>query len=319
MIMIEQVRDEFLWSQKYRPQTIEDCVLPDSIKNTLKEVLTQGRIPNYIFSGSAGVGKTTAAKALCNEIGADFIVINGSLENGIDVLRTTITQFATTVSLTGAKKVVIIDEADFLNANSVQPALRGFIEEFSKNCSFVFTCNYKNRLIEPLHSRCSHIEFKIENSEKPIVAKRFFKRVCQILEQENIEYDKNVVIQLVMKFFPDNRKIINELQRYSVSGKIDSGILTNLSDENIKALIKFVSDKNFTDTRKWLANNSDSSSTIFRAFYDMSYDILEKQSIPELILLISKYQYQSSFCADQEINTCAFLVECMATLKFKQS
>jgi DNA polymerase III delta prime subunit len=309
---------QYLWVEKYRPQTIEECILPDSMKKTFKEFINSGELPNFLFCGGAGVGKTTVAKALCNEIGAEYLFINGSEESGIDVLRSKIKNFASSVSLTDAKKVVILDEADYLNANSTQPALRGFIEEFSNNCRFIFTCNFKNRIIEPLHSRCAVIEFKIENSEKPKIAAGFYRRVLDILSQEKVEADGKVVAELITKYFPDYRRILNELQRYSVSGIIDSGILVNLGDESYVELVKNLKAKNFTEVRKWVGKNSDIESTeLFRKLYDKAVDYLEQGSIPQLVLILAEYQYKAAFVADREINTMAALTEVMAQLKFK--
>jgi DNA polymerase III delta prime subunit len=310
--------NQYLWVEKYRPQTIDECILPDSMKKTFREFINSGELPNFLFCGGAGVGKTTVAKALCNEIGAEYLFINGSEESGIDVLRSKIKNFASSVSLTDAKKVVILDEADYLNANSTQPALRGFIEEFSNNCRFIFTCNFKNRIIEPLHSRCAVVEFKIENSEKPKIAGDFFKRVKNILQTEGIESDLKVVAELITKHFPDYRRILNELQRYSVSGIIDSGILVNLGDESYVELIKNLKAKNFTEVRKWVGKNSDIESTeLFRKLYDKAIDYLEQGSIPQLVLILAEYQYKAAFVADREINTMAALTEIMAQLKFK--
>lgn len=310
--------ENFLWCEKYRPHVIDECVLPESLKKTFREFIDSGELPNFLFCGSAGVGKTTVAKALCNEVGADYLFINGSEESGIDVLRSKIKSFASSVSLTDAKKVVILDEADYLNANSTQPALRGFIEEFSNNCRFIFTCNFKNRIIEPLHSRCAVIDFKIDSSEKPKIAAAFFKRVKTILETEGIESDPKVVAELVSKHFPDYRRVLNELQRYSVSGVIDAGILVNVSDESYVELIKNMKAKNFTEVRKWVAKNSDvDSSEIFRKFYDKAADYLQPQSIPQLVLILADYQYKAAFVADAEINIMAALTEIMGTLSFK--
>ena len=313
-------RDEmFLWVEKYRPQKIDDCVLPDSLKNTFKEYINKGELPNFMFSGTAGVGKTTVAKALCNEIGAEYLMINGSEEGrSIDVLRTTIKGFASTVSLTDAKKVIIIDEADYMNATSIQPALRGFIEEYSNNCRFIFTCNFKNRIIEPLHSRCSVIDFKIDNAEKPKVAAAFFKRIMEILKNEQVEFDQKVVAELVTKYFPDFRRVLGELQRYSVSGKIDSGILVNVSEESYKQLIKLMAEKNFTEVRKWVGKNSDADSvSLFRQLYDSASTTIEASSIPQLVLTLAEYQYKAAFVADHELNIMAALTEIMAHCKFK--
>jgi DNA polymerase III delta prime subunit len=264
------------------------------------------------------VGKTTVAKALCNEVGAEYLFINGSEESGIDVLRSKIKSFASSVSLTAAKKVVILDEADYLNPNSTQPALRGFIEEFSNNCRFIFTCNFKNRIIEPLHSRCAVVEFKIENKDKPKIAAAFYRRVIDILSFEKVEADSKVVAELITKHFPDYRRILNELQRYSVSGKIDSGILVNLGDESYKELFKNMSARNFNEVRKWVGKNSDmDSSELYRALYDRAADVLEAASIPQLVLILAEYQYKAAFVADREINTMAALTEIMSSAKFK--
>lgn len=309
---------QFLWTEKYRPSTIDDCILPDSMKKTFKEFINSGELPNFLFCGGAGVGKTTVAKALCNEIGAEYLFINGSEESGIDVLRNKIKNFASSVSLTDAKKVVILDEADYLNANSTQPALRGFIEEFSNNCRFIFTCNFKNRIIEPLHSRCAVVEFKIENSEKPKIAAGFYRRVLDILSFEKVEADGKVVAEVITKYFPDYRRILNELQRYSVSGVIDTGILVNLGDESYAELIKNLKSKNFTEVRKWVGKNTDIESTeLFRKLYDKAIDYLELGSIPQLVLILADYQYKAAFVADREINTMAALTEIMGQLKFK--
>jgi len=310
--------NNYLWVEKYRPQTIDDCVLPKDLKETFKQFIQSGQLPNFLLCGSAGVGKTTVAKALCNEIGAEYLFINGSEESGIDTLRTKIKGFASTISLTDSKKVVIIDEADYLNPNSTQPALRAFIEEFSNNCRFIFTCNFKNRIIEPLHSRCAVVEFKIENAEKPAIAALFFKRVSNILKQENVEFDQKVVAELVTKYFPDYRRVLNELQRYSVSGKIDSGVLLNVTEESFKELVKLLKDKNFTEVRKWVAKNGDAETiNIFRQLYDTASINLEVQSIPQLVLILADYQYKAAFVADAELNLMASLTEIMAQCKFK--
>lgn len=309
---------QYLWTEKYRPSTIDECILPESMKKTFREFIDSGELPNFLFCGGAGVGKTTVAKALCNEIGAEYLFINGSEESGIDILRSKIKSFASSVSLTDAKKVVILDEADYLNANSTQPALRGFIEEFSNNCRFIFTCNFKNRIIEPLHSRCAVIEFKVENKDKPAIMGSFYKRVVGILKTESIEFEPKVVIELVTKYFPDYRRILNELQRYSVSGTIDAGLLVNIGEESYTELVKHLKTKNFTEVRKWVGKNSDTESTeLFRKFYDKAVDILEQGSIPQLVLILAEYQYKAAFVSDREINTMAALTEIMAQLKFK--
>jgi len=292
--------------------------LPDSLKATFKEYISKGELPNFLLCGTAGTGKTTVAKALCNEIGAEYMFINGSEESGIDVLRTKIKSFASSVSLTDAKKVVILDEADYLNPNSTQPALRAFIEEFSANCRFILTCNFKNRIIEPLHSRCAVIEFKIDNSEKKGIIVSFYKRVTQILKTEGIEFDQQVVAELISKHFPDYRRILNELQRYSVSGKIDTGILVNVSEESYKTLIKLMKEKDFTEVRKWVGKNSDADSgSLFRQLYDSSSATMEPASIPQLVLTLADYQYKAAFVADHELNIMAALTEIMANCKFK--
>lgn len=309
---------EYLFVEKYRPSKIDECILPKNLKETFKQFVQTGELPNFLFCGTAGVGKTTVAKALCNEIGAEYLLINGSEESGIDTLRTKIKSFASTVSLTNSKKVVILDEADYLNPNSTQPALRGFIEEFSNNCRFIFTCNYKNRIIEPLHSRCSVIDFKIENAEKQEIAAAFFKRTMGILKAENIEADQKVVAELVTKHFPDWRRVLNELQRYSVSGKIDAGILVNMTEDSFKDLLKNMKDKNFTEVRKWVAKNGDSETiNIFRQLYDTASLHLESASIPQLVLILADYQYKAAFVADHELNLMAALTEVMSSCKMK--
>jgi DNA polymerase III delta prime subunit len=310
--------ENFLWVEKYRPQTIEECVLPMSLKSTFSDMVAKGEPQNLLFSGSAGVGKTTVAKALCNEMGCDWIIINCSEEGNIDTLRTKIRQFASTVSLTGdVKKVVILDEFDYSNANSIQPALRGAIEEFSNNCRFVLTCNYKSRIIEPIHSRCTCIDFSLPNSEKPKIAAQMMDRCSYILGKEGVTFDKKVLGQLIMKHFPDMRRILNELQRYSVSGKIDVGILSSVQDAEINSLMKALSSKDFASVRRWAAVNAETSpQEIYRKIYDALTDHLEKQSIPEAILILADYQYKSAFVADQEINLVACLVQLMMSCAF---
>lgn len=309
--------EHLLWVEKYRPARIEDCILPDAIKSTFQEYVNRKEIPNLLLSGSAGVGKTTIAKALCEEVGCDYIVINGSDESGIDVLRTKIKNYASSVSLAGGRKVVIIDEADYLNPNSTQPALRGAIEEFSSNCSFIFTCNFKNRIIDPIHSRCSVIDFKI-NGSKAKMAASFFKRVEWILEQEGITYDKEVVAAVITKHFPDNRRVLNELQRYSVSGTIDKGILASVADVQLGTLVTALKEKDFASTRKWVTSNLDNDPVkIYRKLYESLYEVLKPQSVPQLVLILAKYQYQAAFVADHEINMVACLTEIMVDCEFK--
>jgi len=309
---------DFLWVEEYRPKTIDDCILPQSLKTLFQSFIEKGEISNMLFSGTPGVGKTTVAKALCEQMNCDWIMINGSEEGGIDVLRNKIKNFASTVSLSGGKKVVILDEADYLNPQSTQPALRGFVEEFHKNCRFILTCNFKNRIIEPLHSRFSNIEFKINNKEKPQLQSQLMKRATFILKSKNIEYENEALVGLITRHFPDFRKLINELQRYSVSGAIDAGILVNISDENLKSLTGHLKAKEFGDMRKWVVNNLDNDPVkIFRKIYDSLNTTLQPETIPHAILIIADYQYKSAFVADQEINLVACLTEIMSQVKFK--
>jgi DNA polymerase III delta prime subunit len=306
------MREEFLWVEKYRPKTIKDTILPAGMKKTFQEFVDNGEIPNLLLSGTQGTGKTTVARALCEEIGADYIVINGSMNGGIDTLRNDIKNFASTVSFGGGRKVVILDEADYLNPQSTQPALRGFIEEFSKNCSFILTCNFKNRIIAPLHSRCSVIDFKIDNSEKPKLAGQFFKRVMEILKTEEVTANEKVVVELVTRHFPDNRRILNELQRYGASGTIDEGILKATTDANVKTLMTELKAKNFKEVRKWVALNIDNDPVqLYRLLYDSASTYIAPRSIPQLVVTIADYQYKSAFVADQEINLVACLTELM--------
>lgn len=313
------MKQEFLFVEKYRPQTIEDTILPDSIKETFKEFVKKGEIPNLMLCGSAGVGKTTIAKALCNELGADFIVINGSDEGRlIDTLRTKIKNFASTVSLGGGSKVVILDEADYISADSVQPALRNFIEEFSSNCRFIFTCNYKNRIIPPLHSRTTVIDFTMTPEDKQKLAGTFLTRLDNICEQEGIQSDKKVLAELILKFFPDFRRCLNEVQRYGASGVIDSGLLSTLSEEKLTPLIDMIQDKNWKGMRKWVGQNSDNDfNTLFRKVFDALEKRLEPSSIPSCVLLIADYQHKAAFAMDSEINFVACLTEIMSECKFK--
>ena len=312
---------DYLWVEKYRPKTIEDCILSKDIKETFSQFLKQKEIPNLLLSGTAGTGKTTVARALCEELGADYIIINGSDEGRqIDTLRHKIKNFASTVSLTedANHKVVIIDEADYMNADSVQPALRNFIETFYNNCRFIFTCNYKNKIIPALHSRCTVIDFSIKNGQKVKTAKAFMERMSNLLTDENIEFDKKVLAELIQKYYPDFRRTINELQRYSVRGKIDSGILFSLSEANTKELCKTLKDKKFNDMRKWVVQNIDKEpASLFRGIYDSMYESLDSKSVPQAILIIAGYQYKAAFVADHEINMVACLTEIMASCKFK--
>ena len=310
--------ENFLWVEKYRPETIDDCVLPNHLKDTFKEFVKNKSIPNIILSGSAGVGKTTVAKAMINEIGATYMMINGSEESGIDILRTKIKNFASTVSLEGGRKYIILDEADYLNPQSTQPALRGFMEEFHKNCGFILTCNYKNRLIEPLHSRCSGIDFTINNSEKIKLAETFFTKVKGILDGEGIKYEPKAVAELINKHFPDWRRVLNELQRYSATGQIDAGVLVNISEKNIGELMHALKGKEFTNVRKWIVANLDNDHIrIYRRIYDSLYDHLDPNTIPHAVVILGDYQYKSAFVADQEINMLACLTEIMGVVKFR--
>jgi len=309
---------EFLFVEKYRPVTINDTILTSDLKKTFSEIIKSGEVPNMLFAGTAGVGKTTVAKALCKELDLDYLIINGSENGNIDTLRTTIKQFASTVSLQGGYKVVILDEADYLNPQSTQPALRGFIEEFSNNCRFILTCNFRNRIIEPLHSRCSVYDFSIPSAQKPAIANGIFKRTAGILDKEGIEYDKKVLAELVQRYFPDFRRILNECQRYSISGKIDTGILVNLGDESFNNLLAYLKDKNFKLMRKWVADNIDTEShVIFRRIYDSMSDSIAPSSIPTVVLIIADYQFRDAFCADKEINVVACLTEIMSSTEFK--
>ena len=308
--------NEFLWVEKYRPRKLEDCILPADQKNIFHEMLAKGEIQNMLLCGGAGMGKTTVARALCEELQTDYIIINGSEESGIDVLRTKIKQFASTVSFSGKPKVVILDEADYLNPNSTQPALRAFIEEFSSNCRFILTCNFKNRIIPPLHSRTAVIEFKLPKSEKPKIAAAFFKRVTEIMGIEKIDADGKVIAKVIEKHFPDYRRVLNELQRYSASGKIDEGIFVNLGESNMQELIASLKDGDWKKMRTWVVNNIDNDpGTIFRKLYDTLTD--QVKQVPQLILLLADYQYKAAFCADQEINLVACLTEIMAAVEFK--
>jgi len=311
---------DFIWVEKYRPQTIEDCILPENIKKTFRDFLNKGEIPNMLLAGPPGIGKTTVAKALCKELGVDYYVINGSDEGRfLDTVRNKAKNFASTVSLTSEAKhkVIIIDEADN-TSNDVQLLLRAFIEEFAGNCRFILTCNYKNKILEPLHSRCAVVEFSVKGKDKQTIAAEFFKRLNFILDQERIESDKKVLVQLINKHFPDWRRVLNECQRYSVGGKIDSGILAAFSDIAINDLIKNLKGKNFPEVRKWVVSNLDNDTTVlFRRIYDSLYESLVPSTIPAAVLVIAKYQYQIAFVADQEITMLACLTEIMVECEFK--
>lgn len=310
------MRNDFLWVEKYRPQTVDECILDSSLKTTFNQIIEGGELPNMMFTGTAGVGKTTVARALCNELGLDHIVINGSEDGNIDTLRGKIKQFASTVSLQGGYKVVILDEADYLNPQSTQPALRGFIEEFSNNCRFILTCNFKNRVIEPLHSRCSVYEFNVGN--KADLAAQFLSRLQNILAQENVKFENKVLAELIMKYIPDWRRVINECQRYGMSGSIDSGILVSLSESSIKDLMEDLKTKNFKGMRKWVTDNIDmESAKLFRMIYDNMLDYVEPHYIPQLVITLADYQYKDAFVADHELNTVACLTEIMAAGSFK--
>ena len=307
-----------LFVEKYRPQTIEECILPTDLKNTFREMVKSGTPQNLLLSGSAGTGKTSVARALCNDLNAEYILINCSEDRNIDTLRVKIRNFASSVSLNGNRKVVILDEFDYSNANSIQPALRGAIEEFAANCRFILTCNYKNRIISPIHSRCTNIEFHIPKAEKPHLARSILARINEILKNENIPYEQEALPPLIMKFFPDIRRMLNEIQRYSVSGKIDVGILSNFDQVKIQDLVIAMKEKNFTDARKWIVSNLDNSPPeLFRKIYDSLYDAIEKNSVPEAVLIIAEYQYKSAFVADQEINFAACVIELMMRCEFK--
>ena len=310
----------FIWVEKYRPKTIEECILPESAKQMFQEFLNKGEIPNMLLAGPPGIGKTTVAKALCNELGADVYVINGSDEGRfLDTVRNNAKNFASTVSLTSDSKhkVIIIDEADN-TSNDVQLLLRAFIEEFAGNCRFIFTCNYKNKILQPLHSRCAVVDFSIKGKEKAQLAASFYKRIQDILQAEGVEYDSKVLIELINKHFPDWRRVLNECQRYSVSGKIDAGILATFSDVAVNELVKNLKEKNFPEVRKWVVSNMDNDTTVLmRRIYDACYTSLENNSVPAAVLVLAKYQYQSAFVADQEINMLACLTELMVECNFR--
>lgn len=309
--------EHLLWTEKYRPKKIVDCILPERLQKPFQEYVNQKNIPNLLLSGGAGVGKTTVAKAMCEEIGCDYLVINGSDESGIDTFRTKIKNYASSMSLAGGRKVIIIDEADYLNPNSTQPALRNAIEEFAGNCSFIFTCNYKNRIIEPLHSRCAVVDFALKNNEKAEMAKQFMQRIEYVLNTEKVEFEKPVIANLITKHFPDFRRVINELQRYSQFGKIDTGILAQIGDAKLDDIIKHIKAKDFGAIRKWVGVNDIDSNTFFRQLYDALYETMKPKSIPQAVLIIADYQYKNAFVADGEINLVACLTELMANCEFK--
>ena len=312
------IRDDFLWVEKYRPRSIDIAILPSTLKTTFQQFVDQKNIPNLLLTGRAGIGKTTVARAMLEELQCDYIIINGSMNGNIDTLRSEIKDFASSISFSGGRKYVILDEADYLNPNSTQPALRNFMEEYSRNCGFILTCNFKNKIIEPLHSRCSVIEFKIDKEDKPKMASLFYKRVCNILDQESVQYDQKAVIEVITKFFPDWRRVLNELQRYSATGKIDSGILVNFSEENLKGLVELLKAKNFTEVRRWVAENNDIDQAVFfRKLYDTASQYLKPNSIPQLVITLADYQYKAAFVADHEINILACLTEIMAEGDFK--
>jgi DNA polymerase III delta prime subunit len=308
--------EHLLWTEKYRPRTVEECILPERLKAVFQQYVNQKEMPNLLLAGGAGVGKTTIAKAMCNEIGCDYMVINGSDENGVDTIRVKIKNYASSVSLSGGRKVVILDEADYLTPNA-QAILRNAIEEFAANCSFIFTCNYKNKIIDPLHSRCAVIEFGLKNGEKAQMASAFFKRITHILDTEKVEFDEKVIAEVVKKHFPDFRRVINELQRYSKLGKIDVGILSQIGDISISQIVKHLKEKDFTSVRKWAATSEIDNTTFFRKLYDALYDIAKPQSIPQAVLILADYQYKQAFVADHEINLVACLTEIMANVEFK--
>ena len=307
--------NDFLWVEKYRPKTIDDCILPESLKKVFNQIVKSGEMPNMLFSGTAGLGKTTVAKALCNQLELDYIVINGSEEGNIDTLRGKIKQFASTISLMGGYKVVILDEADYLNAQSTQPALRGFIEEFANNCRFILTCNFKNRIIEPLHSRCGVYEFNTSKKDMATLCGQFMDRVKNILQSENIDFDEKVLADIIIKFAPDWRRVLNELQRQAFNGKI-TGITKNIN--NFANLFKHLKSKDFKAMRKWISDNMDiEASAIYRGIYDQMYDYLKPQSIPQIVLILADYQYKQAFVADHELNVVACMTEIMANVEFE--
>jgi DNA polymerase III delta prime subunit len=309
--------DEFLWVEKYRPQTIDDCVLPAELKKTFNEIVRGGQLPNLLLAGSAGLGKTTVARALCNVLNLDYMLINGSEESGIDVLRNKIKQFASTVSLSGGYKVVILDEADYLNPQSTMPALRGFIEEFSNNCRFILTCNFKNKIIEPLHSRCSVIEFNTTKKSLASLAGDFMKRLIFILKTEGIKYHEQTLAELIIRYAPDWRRVLNECQRYSTSGEIPTAILVGMSDQSIAELARYLKSKDFKSMRSWVVNNSTlDSAVVFRKLYDSLYDVVAPSSIPSAVLILADYSYKAGFMADKELNMVACMTELLVNIEW---
>jgi DNA polymerase III delta prime subunit len=311
--------DEFLWVEKYRPQKIDDCVLPSDLKKTFNEIVRGGQLPNLLLAGSAGLGKTTVARALCNVLNLDYMLINGSEESGIDVLRNKIKQFASTVSLNGGYKVVILDEADYLNPQSTMPALRGFIEEFSNNCRFILTCNFKNKIIEPLHSRCSVIEFNTTKKSLASLAGDFMKRLIFILKTEGVKYQEQTLAELIIRYAPDWRRVINECQRYSTSGEIPTAILVGMSDQSIAELAHHLKNKDFKSMRSWVVNNSTlDSAVVFRKLYDSLYEVVAPSSIPSAVLILADYSYKAGFMADKELNMVACMTELMGNIEWLQ-
>lgn len=309
--------EQFLWVERYRPKTISDTILPPDLKKTFQTFVDQKNIPNLLLTGSAGVGKTTVARAMLEELECDYLIINGSMNGNIDTLRNEILNFASAVSFSGGRKYVILDEADYLNPNSTQPALRNFMEEFSKNCGFILTCNFKNKIIKPLHSRCSVIDFKISKNCVAKLASQFMKRVETILVDNNITYDKSVIASVINKYYPDWRRVLNELQRYSATGSIDSGILTNLQDLSVREVLAACKNRNFDDIRKWVHDNSDQDhSSVFQSVYDAGTDFIDRKSLPEFIVILGDYSYKSAFAVNQEINMMAFFVELMMRLEW---
>jgi len=312
------MKNKILWVERYRPQTVKDCILPEYLQQPFQSYVDNKTIPNLLLNGGPGMGKTTVAKAMCNEIGLDYLIVNGSEETGIDLLRVKLQNYCSSVSLMGGRKVVIIDEADYLNPTSTQPALRGFIEKFSDNCSFIFTCNYKNRIIDPIHSRTSVIDFRIDKKQQPTIAHKLLKRVLSILDENEIQYEEKVIAEVILKYFPDFRRILNELQRYSQNGIIDTGIFQSFSDTNFRKLVNALKDKKFTEIRKWVVDNSDNDpKLIYRKLYDNVQEYLEPSSVPPAILLLADYQHKAAFVADQEINLTACLIEMMVDCVWK--